>query len=279
MKLFALIGNPVEHSLSPEMHNAAFQALGLECFYTAFQVDSDRLGEAIEDARAIGIQGLNVTIPHKVSVLQYLDELDDSANQVGAVNTIANRDGRLVGYNTDGLGALRAMEQNNVKPDGRRVMLLGAGGAARAIAFTLAGRVESLSILNRSGNKAKNLAADLQSIFGKHVSWGSLTPTAVAKVIETAEIIINSTPVGMYPQVEETIIDRELLRPNMAVFDIVYNPIKTKLLKDAEATGARTVSGVEMLLHQGAEAFKTWLGIMPPINVMREAAVKRLVEV
>ncbi|MEM1562299.1 MAG: shikimate dehydrogenase [Candidatus Bathyarchaeia archaeon] len=278
-KVCALIGCPVEHSLSPAMHNAAFQHLGLDYIYVAFNVPPERLGDAVLGIKGLGIYGVNVTMPHKINVIKYLDELDEGARLAGSVNTILNRGEKLVGYTTDGLGALRALRHAGVDPAGRKVVILGAGGASRAICFALANHVRELIILNRTLERAVKLADELRRVFSfVGVRAGLLSDNVLEDVLKDTDILINATSVGMKPNINETPVKRELLHGNLTVFDIVYEPLETRLLKEAKSVGARTVDGLWMLVYQGALSFEIWTGAKAPVEVMREAALKRLGE-
>jgi len=278
-KVCALIGCPVEHSLSPAMHNAAFQHLGLDYIYVAFNVPPERLGDAVLGIKGLGIYGVNVTMPHKINVIKYLDELDEGARLAGSVNTILNRGEKLVGYTTDGLGALRALRHAGVDPAGRKVVILGAGGASRSICFALANHVRELIILNRTLERAVKLADELRRVFSfVGVRAGLLSENVLEDVLKDTDILINATSVGMKPNINETPVKRELLHGNLTVFDIVYEPLETRLLKEAKSVGARTVDGLWMLVYQGALSFEIWTGAKAPVEVMREAALKRLGE-
>jgi len=268
----------VEHSLSPAMHNAAFQELNLDFVYVTFRVRKDELREAIVGAKALDIRGLNVTMPHKNAVMQYLDEIDPTARAIGAVNTILNDKGRLKGYNTDGIGALKALKENGISLNGKKLLLLGAGGAGKAIAFHAAQEVEELKILNRTKQKAKNLAEVLRKKFGKKIDGNSLSAKTMKKELEDADILVNATSVGMHPNESQSLVDASWLRPDLCVMDIVYNPIETKLAKDAKPVGAKVVSGVEMLVYQGAASFEIWTGRPAPVKVMEQAILRKLSE-
>lgn len=278
-RVCALIGCPVEHSLSPAMHNAAFQHLGLDYIYVAFNVPPERLGDAVLGIKGLGIYGVNVTMPHKINVIKYLDELDEGARLAGSVNTILNRGEKLVGYTTDGLGALRALRHAGIDPAGRKVVILGAGGASRSICFALANHVRELIILNRTLERAVKLADELRRVFSfVDVRAGLLSDNVLEGVLKDTDILINATSVGMKPNINETPVKRELLHGNLTVFDIVYEPLETRLLKEAKSVGARTVDGLWMLVYQGALSFEIWTGAKAPVEVMREAALKRLEE-
>ncbi|MEM3736657.1 MAG: shikimate dehydrogenase [Candidatus Bathyarchaeia archaeon] len=277
-RLYCIIGDPVEHSLSPVMHNTAFKSLGLNCIYVAFKVDAKALGEAITGLKALGVEGFNVTIPHKINVMRYLDEIDSTAREIGAVNTVKYSGGRLYGYNTDGAGVLSALEEAKVDLHGKRVALIGAGGAARAIAFALASRVEEISIINRTAGKGIELAEALKKHFGITVRAKGLDRAVLKKELAEADILINATSIGMHPHLGSP-VDSDLLRPGIVVFDIVYTPLETRLLRDARLKGLKTVDGVGMLVHQGAKSLEIWLGVGPPIELMRKAVLERLVRV
>ena len=269
--LYAIIGNPIDHSLSPVMQNAAFEAVGLDAVYLALRVESSMLRQAIDGFRAINLSGFNITIPHKVTVMKYLDELDSSAATIGATNTVVNREGKLIGYNTDGTGALEALREAGVDPQGRRVLLLGAGGAARALAFSLAKTAERITILNRTASKAESLAEDVRHTTGATVIHGKLDSSTLGKETASINLLVNTTSVGMNPRSEETPMEARFLRPDMVVFDIVYSPLETRLLREARAVGAKHVGGLMMLVHQGAQAFELWTGKKAPIPTMTEA--------
>jgi shikimate dehydrogenase len=277
-RICGLIGDPVEHSMSPAMQNAAFRELGLDYIYVPFRVKSTELGQAIAGMRALNIRGLNVTVPHKVAVVQFLDELDHLAEKIGAVNTIVNDDGVLTGYNTDATGFLQALLEREIEPAGKRAVILGAGGAARAIAFILAERGATLLILNRALELdwAEELASRISQIFGKKVKALELNKENLTKVIGKADILVNATSVGMSPRADETPVPADWLRPDLIVYDIVYNPVKTRLLREAEAVGASTISGVDMLVWQGALAFEKWTGRKAPVELMKRETVRLL---
>lgn len=269
-RIYGLIGDPVEHSLSPLMHNAAFKELNLNCVYLPFHVRRKELPRAVKGLQSLGISGFNVTIPHKISMVKYLDEVEKEAASIGAINTVASRNGKLIGYNTDGAGAYRALRAAGSDPRDQRIMILGAGGAARAVAFHLAPVSRSLVILNRTREKAVSLALELHRA-GWNVSGRGLTPQTLSEEVPESNILINTTSLGMYPRVDETPVDRDLIHPKMAVFDIVYNPPQTKLLRAAREAGAKVVGGLQMLVYQGVLAFEIWTGKIPSMKTMARA--------
>ena len=276
--LCGVIGDPIEHTMSPVMHNAAFRERGIDYLYAPFRVKREELGKAIEGMRALNVKGLNVTIPHKVDVIPFLDELDPMAEKIGAVNTIVNENGVLKGYNTDATGFLQALVEKGIEPEGKNVLILGAGGASRAISLILAGRDARLTILNRllELDWAVELADRISKIFAREVKALELNRENLAEPLAKADILVNATSVGMSPNIDQTPVDSDLLRPGLIVFDIVYNPIKTRLLREAEAAGAETISGVEMLVWQGALAFEKWTGLKAPVELMRKETIRLL---
>ncbi|NIR87461.1 shikimate dehydrogenase [Candidatus Bathyarchaeota archaeon] len=275
-KVCCVIGDPIEHTLSPVMHNAAFEELNLDLVYLAFRVRKEELRDAIAGARSLDVHGLNVTMPHKNAIMKHLDEIDSTARSIGAVNTILNAGGKLVGYITDGIGAINALKENGVGLEGKKMLLLGAGGAGKAIAFHAAQEAEELKILNRTAQKAKELAEVLRKKFDKKISGNSLSSELLKKELEDADILVNATSVGMHPHVDQSLVDPSWLRPELCVMDIIYNPLETKLAKDAKSMGAKVVSGVEMLVYQGAASFEIWTNRSAPVKVMKQAILNKL---
>jgi len=276
LNLFALIGDPVEQSLSPAMQNAAFRVLGLNCAYVALRVPKPMLADAIAGVRALGIAGFNVTIPHKIGIVSLIDELDESASLVDAVNTVKNDRGKLIGFNTDGEGALRALQGKIGSVKGKEVVLLGAGGAARAIAFSLAKARARLTIANRTVSRARELALTIEQKLGINVEVTSLSRVELTKALKNAGVLINATSVGMYPKTEKTLVRASMMHRGLVVFDIVYEPLRTKLLREARRAGGKTIDGLGMLVHQGALAFEIWTGKRAPIKIMKAAAKREL---
>jgi shikimate dehydrogenase len=275
-QLCGLLGNPVEHSLSPAIHNAAFQKLGLNFVYLAFKVED--LDGAIRGIRALGnLRGFSVTIPHKVAVMPFLDEVEQTAKHIGSVNTILVEQGKLTGYNTDASGALRALQNGGVALKGNQVLLVGTGGAARAIAFALAATKEvgGLILLGIDEKERLKLAEDLRERTKLNVEYGPLTDETLRSGIKTSQVLIHSTPIGMHPKVDETCIPSSLLAPHLTVMDIVYNPLETRLLREAKAAGCRTIRGLEMFLHQAVAQFELWTGQAAPVEVMRSVLESR----
>ena len=278
-RVCGVIGEPIEHSLSPIMHNAAFQAVGLDYAFLAFRVKPAEVEAAVNGVRALNIRGLNITMPHKTAIINHLDRVDLSAQIVNSVNTVLNKENLLFGFNTDGVGAVKALKENGVELKGRKVLLLGAGGAARAIAYALAKEADELAVLNRTVKQAQAMARVLEKSFNKKIAAGSLSPNDVETNIRDSDILINATSVGMKPKPDESPVAAKMLRRNMAVMDIVYNPLETQLARDAKAAGAEVISGVEMLIYQGAASFEIWTGKSAPVEVMRQAALSHLQKV
>lgn len=267
--IVGLIGHPVEHSFSPPMHNAAFDALGMDYTYVAFDVNPAELQKAIEGARSLNIKGFNVTIPHKIDVMKYLDEIDDVARLIGAVNTIDFKN--LKGYNTDGIGAVRAIEEV-ISIKNKNVVIAGAGGASRAISFYIAKYgADSLTILNRNVDKAQSLARDVSNS-GLIGDVKSDSINEINAYLADADILVDTTPLGMHPHInDQPIATAENMHDELVVFDAVYNPNETVLLKQAIEAGAKPVYGIKMLLYQGAESFKIWTGADAPVDIMEKA--------
>ncbi len=275
-KLCGIIGDPIEHTMSPVIQNAAFKACGLDYSYSAFQVKQEDLKEAIERVRELNLAGLNVTIPHKIEVIKFLDKLDPLACKIGAVNTIVNSEGVLIGYNTDAAGFFEPIVRRGISVSGKKVVILGAGGAARAVGFILADKCAELAILNRPVEKAGCLAVRIKEKTGKDPASLELNHENLKKVMVKADILVNTTSVGMTPNVSETPVPSGLIRSDMLIYDIVYNPVETRLIREAKEKGAETISGLEMLAYQGAAAFELWTGLKAPIDIMLRELVKAL---
>ena len=274
MRLIYLLGHPVSHSLSPAMQNAALRALGLDYGYRLLPVPPAELPSKVELLRDPDVAGFNVTIPHKVAVVPLLDELDATASTVGAVNTVVNVGGCLVGYNTDSVASVRVLREAYGDLKGCRAVVLGAGGAARAVASGLASQAEWITVLARDEAKAEALAVEVGARTGAETR--AATIREAGRITATADILVNATPAGMHPDTETTPVDAGALHRGLLVFDLVYNPEKTRLLREAEAAGARTVGGLPMLVYQGAEALRLWTGRNAPEGLMMEAAMAAL---
>ncbi len=276
-QLCAVIGNPVAHSLSPAIHNAAFSELDLDFVYLAFQVEN--VSSALAGMRALtNFRGMSITIPHKIEAMKYVDEIAAVDRSIGSINTVINENGRLIGLGTDGPGALKALVEAGVELDAKSILMLGSGGAARAIAFTLArnSRLSRLSILDINERLLHGLTSDLQTGTTASVESGVLNDTTLAQAMAHADLIINCTPIGMHPHEGASIIPVELFRPGQVVFDVVYTPLETKLLADARSCGLKTVSGVEMFINQAVLQFSCFTGIDAPVDVMRRVVMGKV---
>jgi shikimate dehydrogenase len=275
--LVGIIGWPVKHSISPAMHNAAFAALGLDWAYVPLPAYPDHLGEAVRGLRALGFAGANVTVPHKQAVLTYLDDTSHAAQVIGAVNTIAVRDGLLYGDNTDAAGFVASLRDAGFDPAGTYCALLGAGGAARAVAHALAeaGALQ-VSIYNRSFSRARNLCQDMAK-FHPDVRFEPASLSDLLAIGDDVDLLVNATSLGMWPDTEVSPWPRELPIPGqLTVCDLVYNPQETFFLTQARAVGAETVDGLGTLVHQGAAAFELWTGRLAPLETMRAACLAAL---
>ena len=273
-----LIGWPVEHSLSPVMHNAAFQALGLGWRYELLSVPPGQLGAALADLNAGDFGGANVTVPHKSAVMAYLDEIDAAARSIGAVNTISVQGNRLLGHNTDAPGFVSALCEAGLELSGRRALLLGAGGAARAVAYALAQAGCAVAIHNRTAMRAAGLVHHMQDL-GLCAPVTRMPGETALDELDLArfDLLVNATAAGMWPHDDGSPWPEALSLPShWTVFDLVYNPLETRLLRQARRAGARTIDGLGMLVWQGVLAFELWTGQEPPADLMRSAALKVL---
>jgi shikimate dehydrogenase len=265
-KTYCIIGDPIDHSLSPAIHNAAFNTLGLNCSYIAFRVQEGQLKNSIDSLRSINIGGFNVTMPHKVKVLNYVDRCDKTVQLVGAANTVNNEEGKLCAYNTDVAGFIRPLRERKVVFNGIQVMILGAGGAARAVVVALSGEkgIANINIFNRKSDRATNLVNLVKKL---GLNANIISNDDVQKIAYKSDLIINTTPLGMSN--EESLIKSASISKNSIVYDIVYKPLNTKLIENAKTAGAQVVYGYEMLLEQATESFKIWLKMDPPIDSMK----------
>ncbi len=270
-KVVGVWGYPVSHSRSPVMHNAALAALGLNWVYVPFEVAPENVGSAVAAIRALGLVGVNVTVPLKELVLPYLDAVDDAAAQIGSVNTICNRDGKLTGYSTDGAGFLRSLEEVGQAGDNRQVCLLGAGGSARAVGFALASRGSVCTIVNRTAVRAEALAAEINAVYPGHAKVagrGSGT--------KPCDLLVNTTSVGMTPNAREMpALPQGVFDAKPFVYDLIYSPARTRLMEQAETAGCQTMNGVKMLVQQGAISLSLWTGT--PISGIPVAVMERAV--
>lgn len=272
-----VIGNPVGHTLSPAIHNAAYEALDLDFVYVACRVED--VAGALAGMRALGnFRGMSVTIPHKSEVIKHVDEVAEVDRNIGSINTVVKEDDRLFGFSTDGPGAVKALHDAGVEVAGKRVLMLGAGGATRAIAFTLAWQEapRELMILDIDDRLLRELTDDLSNRTRSNISGAMLDHSSLAQAMARADIVIHCTPVGMHPKVDASLIPAELLEPHQVIFDVVYTPVETKLLKDARSRGLRTISGIEMFVNQAVLQFERFTGSDAPVAVMRKVVVDAL---
>lgn len=272
--LYGVIGDPVRHSKSPIMMNRAFRETGINGAYMAFHITPDKLGEFVAGIRAMGIRGVNVTIPHKLDIMKHMDEIDAGAKAIGAVNTIVNDNGRLIGYNTDGIGYVRSLKEE-AEPElaGKRIVVIGAGGASRGIVYALAGeQPASMIIANRSVERAKELAQAFDSLADIRV----IANDGLQEACKEADVVINTTSVGMFPHTDASPIDASWLKPGAVASDLIYNPLRTKFLLEAERNGCRAHGGLGMFIYQGAYAFEYWTGRLAPVAAMRETVLQSL---
>lgn len=276
-QICAVIGNPVAHSLSPAIHNAAFAELNLDFVYVACQVEDVK--NALAGMRALGnFRGMSVTIPHKIEAMKYVDEIAAVDRNIGSINTVINEKGWLVGLGTDGPGALKAIVDAGVEIDGKNILMLGSGGAARAISFTLARNTDLgiLSILDIDEMMLQQLTTDLKAGTNASIKSELLTESALFAAMEMADIIIHCTPVGMHPNEDVSLIPAELFRPEQVVFDIVYTPLETKLLAKARSRGLKVIYGAEMFINQAVLQFERFAGVDAPVEVMRQVVMEHL---
>ncbi|MCP3874359.1 MAG: shikimate dehydrogenase [Desulfobacteraceae bacterium] len=273
----AVIGNPVGHSLSPAIHNAAFEFLDLDFIYVACPVEDVK--GALAGMRAIkNFRGMSVTIPHKIDVMKYMDEISAVDRNIGSINTVLHEQDRLIGLGTDGTGALKALIDSGVEIDGKNILILGAGGAARAISFTLAmeTKPEQLLILANNEAKLQKLKTDLKTSTKAVIKSGLINESSLTKAMKKADIIIHCTPIGMHPNIDTSLISPELFRPEQVIFDIVYTPLETKLLSEAKSCGLKVIPGVEMFINQAALQFEQFSGEKAPVEVMRRVVMAHL---
>jgi len=275
-KLVILLGLPLGHSVSPAMHNCAFEKLGMDYCYMPVEVSPTDLETVFAGLTKMNVGGFNVTIPHKIQIIKYLDELDPLAQAIGAVNTICIKDGKTKGYNTDGEGFVRSLEEKtDISVQGKRFFILGCGGAVRAIAMTLAFKgAAKIYICNRTLSKARNLTTEINAKINNCAEPIEQISKAIQPFLQKCDILINGSQVGMHPHQDVSPIDKSLLSKNLIVSDIVYNPLMTKLLEDAQQVGCTVVDGLGMLIYQGAAAFQLWTGVEPIIEEMAAAAYK-----
>ncbi len=275
-KVLCVIGYPIEHSMSPIMQNAAISELNLNYVYLAFNILPINLNLAVKGFKVFNITGINVAHPFKQKILKYLDDIDPIAQKIGAVNTIKNDDGYLTGKNTDAEGGIQALLDAGYTISGKNILLLGAGGAARALTYVLAKEAKKIIVVNRTKKKAINLANEIKIFFDIKIEGKEYHNSVLKDESEKADILINTTPIGMYPNISKSPIPIEFLHKDLLVYDIVYNPLETKLLKDATQKGCKSLGGLDMLVNQGALAFEWWTNKKPNSSVMKKKIIEFL---
>ncbi len=266
-KITGIFGNPIEHTLSPLMHNSAFRDLGLDMCYVPFRVSPEDLPDAVRSVRSLNLLGVNITVPHKENVIPLLDEVNEEAAFIGAVNTIVNSEGKLTGYNTDGRGFISSLSEQDILINDKDIVIIGTGGAARAVSYYLSEKASKLSLFDIDQPKAEKLATDLNKIRNNIALLGDI------ENIGKPDIIINATPLGMKPD-DPLPLDPVHISSDMAVCDLVYR--NTKLLQEAARKGAKTINGSGMLLWQGVLAFELWTGVKPPVDLMRSMLLSNI---
>lgn len=280
-RLVGIIGWPVEHSMSPVMHNAAFQARGMNWAYVALPTAPDYVKDAVLGLRALGFRGANVTLPHKQAVMAHLDHMTPEARAIGAVNTIVvEKDGRLWGTNTDAPGFLEDIRAHGIDVEGQRALILGAGGAARAVVYALARAGAEVTVANRTLSRAIELARQIHHVLpGRSFRVVELTPETLAREAEAHDLLVNTTSVGMWPQVDASPWPSHVgFGTIRVVYDVIYRPRETRLMREARAWGCQAIGGLGMLVRQGAEAWRLWTGRIPPVDIMMAAAENVLAE-
>ncbi|MFX1455780.1 MAG: shikimate dehydrogenase [Promethearchaeota archaeon] len=274
--IFCVIGHPIEHSMSPIMWNPALQELGLDYVYLAFDVHPKNLKKAIDGVRSLGIKGINVTLPHKQTIIKYLDEVDPIAQKIGAINTIKNENGFLKAKNTDAMGAKKALLDSGCEISGKNIFFMGAGGVARSLAYILADQASQIILTDLIEKRAIRVANEIRRNTKIHIEGKLSNDKNISEGLKKADILINATPIGMYPNINDTPIKKNLLHEDLFIFDVVYNPLETMLMKDAAAMGCQTLGGLDMLVNQGLLAFEWWTDQIPDVNLMKEKIIEFL---
>jgi len=278
-KLYAVIGDPIAQSLSPQLHNGLFEANHMDALYLPIEVKSENLEQLIQGFRLLNFGGFNITKPHKMDIMKYLDSIDPLAEKIGAVNTVVCRDGKMTGYNTDGFGFIKSIQNRigNIKKEALSILILGCGGAVKSVAMALADwGVKNVVIANRTIEKATNLATQINESWPGKASVIPMEEDQLKKVIKNVEIIVNGTSLGMPDHPERSPLAKNLLTANILIYDMIYSPPMTQLLKDAQDAGAQIENGLEMLLYQGLLAFELWTGIFPDPGLGKELLIQGL---
>ncbi len=275
-KTLCIIGHPVEHSMSPPMHNAALQELNLDYIYVAYEVHPENLENAVNGFRALDIKGINVTIPHKENIIKFLDEVDPIAKKMGAINTIKNEEGYLIAKNTDATGAKKSLLDARCTISGKNILFLGSGGVARALCYILSEDANKIVMTDVIEERAKTVAEEISKKMSANIEGKKSSMNIIKEEINNSDILINATPIGMYPKVDDSPISKEFLREDLFVFDVIYNPLETRLMKDAADIGCETLGGLDMLVNQGVLAFEWWTGKTPNNVLMKNKIIEFL---
>jgi len=275
-KLLGVIGHPISHSMSPLMWNTALQELGLDYIYVAFDVHPENLEKAIDGIRSLGIKGVNVTLPHTSTIIKYIDEVDSFAVKLGAINTIKNEDGVLKAKNTDAGGAKKSLLDRGCNINGKNILILGSGGVSRAIAYILAEEANKIVLTDVIKERAINVSKEIRSNMKVDIEGVLSNNKNLEEYLKNADIVINATPIGMHPNEDETPIPQDLLRDNLFIFDVIYNPLETRLMKEAAEIGCETLGGLDMLINQGVLAFEWWLNKTPNRELMKDKIINFL---
>ena len=275
-KIFCVIGHPIEHSMSPIMWNPALQELGIDYVYLAFDVHPKNLEKAISGIRSLDIRGINVTLPHKQTVIKYLDEIDSIASKIGAINTIKNDEGTLKARNTDADGAKKSLIDAGCNISGKNIVFLGAGGVARSLAYIMAEESNSIILTDLIEERAIAVANEIKEKMKVNIEGKISNKDTINESLKKADILINATPIGMYPRVEDTPIAKDMLNADLFVFDVVYNPLETRLIREAADIGCQTLGGLDMLVNQGILAFEWWTNQKPKKSLMKKKIVEFL---
>jgi len=277
-----VIGHPIKHSFSPLMHNTAFKMLGLDFIYLPFDVLSENLHDALKGIVALNIKGFNVTLPHKEKILQYLTDITDEANIIGAVNTVVNIDGKLIGHNTDVDGVIASLQEFKEELAGAEIAIIGCGGAARSVIYALINyfKVAKINLINRTLDKAESLKDYyVEKMLFENIETFELMPPDLKSLLNQCKLVVNATPIGMFPETDDSpLVTPESFRNEQIVFDLIYNPLKTRFLNLARLSGARIVNGLKMFVHQGAKSFELWTNHKMPsqeiINILEAKLIK-----
>ncbi|MBU4439867.1 MAG: shikimate dehydrogenase [Firmicutes bacterium] len=265
-KIYAVIGDPIAQSLSPQLHNGLFKATGVDALYLPVGVKAEDLEKLVAGFRLMNFGGFNITKPHKMEVMKYLDGLDPLAEKIGAVNTVVYRDGKMIGYNTDGFGFIKSIENKigDIAKESLTILILGCGGAVKSVAMALADwGIKKVIIANRTVEKAEELANQINESWPEKAQAISMDAAALENAVDQAAVVANGTSLGMADTIDQTPLPKYLMKKDLLVYDMIYSPPVTQFMKDASSVGAQTVNGLEMLLYQGLLAFELWTGIFP----------------